>query len=90
MGAMLVTEDQVEHIPAPPVQPKSTVGAGDSMLAGIIWTLSQGKSYREAVRMGVACGTAATMNSGSELFRMQDVNRLLDWLNRYGKRYSAS
>jgi 6-phosphofructokinase 2 len=29
------------------------------------------------------------MNSGSELFRMQDVNRLLDWLNRYGKRYSA-
>jgi 6-phosphofructokinase 2 len=38
MGAILVTEDQVEHIPAPPVQPKSTVGAGDSMLAGIVWT----------------------------------------------------
>jgi 6-phosphofructokinase 2 len=90
MGAMLVTEDQVEHIPAPPVQPKSTVGAGDSMLAGIIWTLYQGKSLREAVRMGVACGTAATMNAGSELFKMQDVNRLMDWLNRYGKRYSAS
>ena len=90
MGAMLVTEDQVEHIPAPPVQPKSTVGAGDSMVAGIVWTLSQGKSLREAVRMGVACGSAATMNSGSELFRMQDVNRLMDWLNRYGKRYSAS
>ncbi|QRR03512.1 1-phosphofructokinase family hexose kinase [Dyadobacter sandarakinus] len=90
MGAMLVTEDQVEHIPAPPVQPTSTVGAGDSMLAGIVWMLYQGKSYREAVRMGVACGSAATMNAGSELFKMQDVSRLLDWLNRYGKRYSAS
>jgi 6-phosphofructokinase 2 len=90
MGAMLVTEDQIEHIPAPPVTKKSTVGAGDSMVAGIVWTLSQGKSLREAVRMGVACGSAATMNSGSELFRMHDVKRLMDWLNRYGKRYSAT
>ncbi len=88
MGAVLVTEDIVEHIPAPPVQPISTVGAGDSMVAGIIWTLAQGKSLREAVRMGVACGSAATMNSGSELFNMNDVGKLLDWLNRYGKRYS--
>ncbi|WP_025763190.1 1-phosphofructokinase family hexose kinase [Dyadobacter tibetensis] len=87
MGAMLVTEDLVEHIPAPPVQPKSTVGAGDSMVAGIVWTLSQGKSIREAVRMGVACGSAATMNAGSELFKMQDVSKLMDWLNRYDKRY---
>ncbi|PWJ60347.1 6-phosphofructokinase 2 [Dyadobacter jejuensis] len=90
MGAMLVTEDLVEHIPAPPVQPKSTVGAGDSMVAGMIWTLAQGKSLREAVRMGVACGSAATMNLGSELFKMQDVGKLMDWLNRYDKRYVTS
>ncbi|WP_159474439.1 1-phosphofructokinase family hexose kinase [Dyadobacter sp. 3J3] len=90
MGAMLVTADQVEHIPAPPVKKKSAVGAGDSMVAGIVWTLSQGKSLREAVRMGVACGSAATMSAGSELFRMQDVNKLMDWLNRYGKRYSGN
>ncbi|GAB3174521.1 1-phosphofructokinase family hexose kinase [Telluribacter humicola] len=89
MGAMLVTEDQVEHIPAPPVKKKSTVGAGDSMVAGMVYTLSQGKSIREAVRMGVACGSAATMNPGSELFKMPDVSRLLDWLNRYGKRYAV-
>ncbi len=90
MGVVLVTEDIVEHIPAPPIQPLSTVGAGDSMVAGIVWTLKQGKSLREAVRMGVACGSAATMNSGSELFKMGDVGKLLEWLNRYGKRYSAS
>ncbi len=89
MGAMLVTGDQVEHIPAPPVQKVSAVGAGDSMVAGIVWTLAQGKPLREAVRMGVACGTASTMNPGSELFKMTDVSRLLDWLNRYGQRYSA-
>lgn len=90
MGAVLVTKDQVEHIAAPPVQPISTVGAGDCMVAGIVWTMSQGKSLREAVRMGVACGSAATMSPGSELFKMQDIGRLMDWLNRYSKRYSAT
>lgn len=90
MGAMLVTADYVEHIPAPPVAKKSTVGAGDSMVAGMVWTLSQGKSIREAVRMGIACGSAATMNPGSELFKVQDVNRLLDWLNRYEIRYAST
>lgn len=89
MGAILVTRDQVEHIPAPPIQTKSTVGAGDCMVAGIVWTLSQGKSLRDAVLMGVACGSAATMNQGSEIFKMNDVERILEWLNRYGQRYST-
>ncbi len=90
MGAMLVTSDYVEHIPAPPVTKQSTVGAGDSMVAGMVWTLSQGKTVREAVRMGVACGTAATMNPGSELFHVPDVNSLLDWINRYEVRYAST
>lgn len=90
MGAVLVTESIVEHISAPPIQPLSTVGAGDCMVAGIVWTLKQGKSLQEAVRMGVACGSAATMNSGSELFKMNDVSKLLEWINRFGKQYSAS
>ncbi len=88
MGAILVTRDQVEHIPAPPIQTQSTVGAGDCMVAGIVWTLSQGRPVRDAARMGVACGSAATMNQGSEIFRMHDVERILDWLNRYGQRYN--
>ncbi|WP_373514712.1 1-phosphofructokinase family hexose kinase [Persicitalea sp.] len=90
MGAMLVTADYVEHVPAPPVTKQSTVGAGDSMVAGMVWTLSQGRTIREAARMGVACGTAATMNPGSELFHVPDVNRLLDWINRYEVRYASA
>ena len=38
-GAMLVTKDFCEHIPAPPVQKKSTVGAGDSMVGGMVGAL---------------------------------------------------
>jgi 6-phosphofructokinase 2 len=81
-GAILVTKDVVEQVPAPAVKKLSTVGAGDSMVAGMVHALSQGKSMKEVVRMGVACGTAATMNPGTELFRKEDVDRLYQWLNR--------
>lgn len=81
-GAMLVTKDGYEHIPAPPVKKLSTVGAGDSMVGGMVYALSQGKTYADMVRQGVACGSAATMNPGTELFKKEDAERLLAWINR--------
>jgi len=88
-GAILVTEKRVDHIPAPTVKKKSTVGAGDSMVAGITHYLSHGHSLVDAVRMGVACGTAATMNTGTELFSKPDVDRLYQWILNYQNRYAA-
>lgn len=79
-GACLITENLVDHIPAPAVKKRSTVGAGDSMVAGLVHALAQGQSVREAGRLGVACGTAATMNPGTELFRKADVDKLYQWL----------
>jgi 6-phosphofructokinase 2 len=86
-GALLVTRDELEHIPAPMVPKKSTVGAGDSMVAGMVWALSEGKTKREMAQYGVACGSAATMNKGTELFHPADVERLLNWIKTYGERY---
>ncbi|MBK8965863.1 MAG: 1-phosphofructokinase family hexose kinase [Lewinellaceae bacterium] len=86
-GALLVTRDGFEHIPAPTVKKRSTVGAGDSMVAGMIWALGEGKPLREMAQIGVACGTAATLNPGTELFRPEDVWRLHQWINNFGARY---
>lgn len=79
-GAMLVTKSISKTITPVPVKTKSTVGAGDSMVAGIVWSLSNGGSLEEAVRYGVACGTAATMNPGTELFRVADVKKIYSLL----------
>lgn len=79
-GAMLVTRGGCEQVPAPPVKKQSTVGAGDSMVAGMVWMLSQRKSLLETVQFGVACGTAATMNPGTSLFKKDDVYRLFNWI----------
>ncbi|SHL29350.1 1-phosphofructokinase family hexose kinase [Flavobacterium saccharophilum] len=79
-GAVLVTKDDYEYVPAPNVAKKSTVGAGDSMVGGMVWALSQNKSLKEVIRWGVACGSAATMNEGTQLFKFEDANRLFEWL----------
>lgn len=77
-GAILVSNDTTEFIAAPKVNKKSTVGAGDSMVGGIVWGLSQKKSLKEVIQIGVCCGTAATMNEGTQLFNVEDVMQLLD------------
>ncbi len=86
-GALLVTKDEIRHIPAPPVKKVSTVGAGDSMVAGMVWGLTQGKTAVEMAQLGVACGSAATLNQGTELFKPADVEKLLRWIQAYGDRF---
>jgi 6-phosphofructokinase 2 len=77
-GAWLVTGTESYFAAAPEVPKKSTVGAGDSMVAGITWFLQKGKSLQEAIRFGVACGSAATMNDGTQLFNKADAERLYE------------
>lgn len=81
-GAYVVTADLKEYIPAPAAKKLSTVGAGDSMVAGMISVLARGGDCSEMARMGVACGTAATMNPGTGLFKKHDADRLFKWLNK--------
>ena len=89
-GAIVVTKDGYERIPAPTVKKLSTVGAGDSMVGGMAWMLAQDKSIESMARFGVACGTAATMNPGTQLFKKDDVFNLYQWINVHAeKRWSS-
>lgn len=81
-GATLYTKHQYEHLPAPTVKKQSTVGAGDSMVGGMVWSLARGDNFRQMLRFGIACGTAATMNKGTALCDPNDVNELYNYLNR--------
>ncbi|MCG6201830.1 6-phosphofructokinase II [Psychromonas antarctica] len=79
-GALLVTKDICEQIVPPRVQKNSTVGAGDSLVGATVLSLANGQSIREAARRGVAAGTAATMNHGSELCKAKDVESIFEWI----------
>ena len=46
LGPCLVTANEVFHSPSPAVKRKSTVGAGDSMVAGLITGFTKGLSLK--------------------------------------------
>lgn len=75
-GALVVAEGVEARFPAIPVQAKSAVGAGDSMIAALTLALSRGEALKEAVRWGIAAGAAALMGAGTQLARREDVERL--------------
>lgn len=76
-GLLCATREGAFRIPAPVVHVESTIGAGDSTVAGIVLALSRGMSLRDAARMGVAAGSATCMTPGTQLCRREDVERLL-------------
>ncbi|MDB5247340.1 MAG: 1-phosphofructokinase family hexose kinase [Segetibacter sp.] len=79
-GAMMVTKNEVLQSPSPTVKKRSTVGAGDSMVAGMVLALSKGCSKMEVLQYGIAAGTATTMNPGTELCRREDFEKLYQCL----------
>jgi 6-phosphofructokinase 2 len=79
-GAWIISREESYFATAPDVPKKSTVGAGDSMVAGMTYMLQQCRSLKEVISFGVACGSAATMNEGTQLFKKEDAVRLYEFL----------
>ncbi|MDY6841878.1 MAG: 1-phosphofructokinase family hexose kinase [Pseudomonadota bacterium] len=75
-GALLVTPSRVLKAEAPSVPVASTVGAGDSMVAGMAALLTQGASEQDVLREGIACSAATVMQPGTELFDKETVDLL--------------
>lgn len=77
-GAALITSADCVFLRAPIVPIQSKVGAGDSMVAGIVLGLARGFELIDAARLGVAAGSAAVMTAGTELCRAEDAWRLYE------------
>jgi len=79
-GALLVTDELGEHLRTPTVPIRSRLGAGDSMVAGIVLGLARGERVLEATRFGIAAGASAVMTPRTELCRREDTERLYERL----------
>jgi 6-phosphofructokinase 2 len=76
-GAVLVTKEEAWKAVPPKVKVDSAVGAGDSLLAGVLVAKAQEKSWDEILRLGVACGTATAMSPGTDLCYLKDIETIL-------------
>lgn len=65
-GALFVRKNSAILAKGIKVEVKSTVGAGDSMVAALALAIDKGYDFEKAVRLSVACGTASVMTSGTQ------------------------
>jgi 6-phosphofructokinase 2 len=75
-GALFVTAEAAWRAPALEVKLVSAVGAGDSFVGGLTWSLASGHDVQEAFRYALAAGSAALLTPGTELSRAEDIHRL--------------
>ena len=78
-GALVVTENDIEHVEAPTVDPIDTTAAGDSFCGALADGLVRGLAMGDAVRWAVRVGAATTLRPGAQpsLPTPAEVDRLL-------------
>ena len=75
-GALITDGNESLSAPALRIEVSSTVGAGDSMVAGLTAAFAEGKSLAEAFRTGIACASAACGTEGTQTFVKTEFDRL--------------
>ena len=75
-GALLITEDEEVYVSnTPKGDVINSVGAGDSMVAGFISGYLKHNSYKEALKLGAASGSATAFSS--DLATNEFINKLI-------------
>lgn len=76
-GAVLYCDEGGFHCPAPKIEAISTIGAGDSSIAGFIAATKLGLSKKEALKYAVCYGSAACLTEGTRPPRREDIEAFL-------------
>src|SRR6266498_1362550 len=66
-GALLQTPDGSWLVHSPKIKEKNPIGAGDSMVGGLVWALAQGHSLKESLGWGAASGAATASMNGTQV-----------------------
>lgn len=66
-GAVFVMRETTLVAHPPRVEVASTVGAGDAMVAGIVWAQQQHASIEQTARIATACGAHAVSHVGASV-----------------------
>lgn len=77
LGAVLIMQNKTLFAPALSVEARSTVGAGDAMVGGVMMGLENDLPLEEAFRYGVAAGAASVMTDGTQLLHKEVFDTLV-------------
>lgn len=76
-GAVCVNAGRAWRVVPPQVERRSTVGSGDSLVAGLAVAMARGDDLVEGLRLGTAAGAATAMSPGTALGQADAIARLV-------------
>lgn len=65
-GALAISDGREDRIPATPIEPVDTVGAGDAFAGVLAAALDAGREMRHAIRRAVVAGGLACLGAGAQ------------------------
>jgi 1-phosphofructokinase family hexose kinase len=77
-GALLSAGEGVWLARSPSIEERNPIGAGDSLVGGLVYSLQAGFRLAEALRWGIACGAATASLSGTAVGDRALVEALLE------------
>ena len=77
-GAVLSCEEGDFYKKAPNIKAVSTIGAGDSMIAGFIAKSIEGGSKQNCLSYAIACGSSACLEEGTKAPKKENITKLFD------------
>ncbi|MFZ2538688.1 MAG: 1-phosphofructokinase family hexose kinase [Oscillospiraceae bacterium] len=77
-GLLYCSSNEFITVSVPYVKVKSTVGAGDTTLAGFIAALHNNKNIEYALRFAASCGTASVSLDGTETITKEQVEAVFN------------
>jgi 1-phosphofructokinase family hexose kinase len=75
-GIVAASDEGVLEAVPPSVEAVCPIGAGDAAAAVIVWSLDRGDAFIEALRWGVAAGTASSMLPGISLANLEQTEKM--------------
>jgi 1-phosphofructokinase len=81
LGSLLVTHSGVYKAVPPAIETKSTIGAGDSTVAGFVAHYLMTGDLEASFVFANACGVATAQRSGSQVCTKEDIKRFLNQIS---------
>lgn len=76
-GAIACYENTIYHALPPKVKAVSTIGSGDSFIAGLLYAIDNGQSIEDALKVACAAGAATAMSDGTDIGQKENVDKLI-------------
>jgi len=75
-GSMFISRDKIAKVAGLKVEVKSTVGAGDSMVAAMAVAIENNYDFEETIKLACATSTANVMTEGTQTGKFEDIEKL--------------